>query len=83
VPGRGFGRGMDGDGQVRAVRISVSCQGHTGVNVRESFGVEHFTTRESAESTSCANRIIATAKANTTATTVAFNLRVLTRLLPV
>ena len=53
------------------------------MNVRELFGVEHFSTRVSAESIPRANRIIATAKTNTAAAIAAFNIRGLTRLLPV
>ena len=52
------------------------------MNVRESFGVEHFSTRVSDESIPRANRIIATAKTNTTTAIAAFSIRGLTSLLP-
>lgn len=52
------------------------------MNVRELFGVEHFSTRVSAESIPRANRTIATAKTNPAAAIAAFNIRGLTRLLP-
>ena len=52
------------------------------MNVRESFGVEHFRTRVSPESIPRANRIIAAAKTNTTTAIATFNIRGLTSLVP-